>query len=219
MPSRSTAIALLAVFLAAAGGTATAAKLIDGDDIRDRSLATKELKKSAVRSLRRGAAAPVTGARITDATVTGADLADRTLTAGKLMADTITSTEIGTGAAGEDEVAADSVGNSEIKGNSISRNQLRPAVLRAGAVSATLGSIPSGRCVAQTITPAATYQIPTGAFVGNAILIGAPAALPDGLLVSGRSPDGSNLRVQVCNLTADAVTLGELSFPFTTFGT
>ncbi len=229
MPSRSTLIALLALFLAV-GGTATAAKrLIDGRTIKNRSVTTQKLTKSAVKSLRRAALAPVTGARIIDGTVTGADLAprsvgndqvvDRSLTGGKLVADTVSATELGVGAAGEEEVGSDAVGNSEIKGNAISRNQLRASILRVGIVTGTLGTIAPGACAAQTLTPPASYAIPTGAFANTTILVGAPADLPDGLVVSGRSPDGTALRVQACNLSASGVTLGELAFPFTAFGT
>lgn len=236
MPSRSTAIAMLALFLAV-GGTATAAKVINGKKIqkgtvtsravKDRTLTTRDLSKSAVGSLRRGQDR-VTGAQIVDGTVGLADLApgsvggsqvaDRSLTAGDLAADTLTATELGVGSVGDSELASDSVGNAEIKGQSISRNQLRPAVLRAGAVPADFGDVAAGTCEQQTVI-GATYSIPTGALAGAAILVGAPAGLPDGVVVDGRSPDGDNLRVQVCNLNSAAVTVGAQTFPFTAFGT
>jgi hypothetical protein len=236
MPSRSTVIALVALF-AALGGTATAAKLINGKKIRkgtvttrqvkDRTLTRRDLSRATIAALK-GRLGPVGSEQIIDGSVALADLApgsvdgtrvvDRSLTAGDLVTDTITSTELGTGSVGDDELGENSVGNSEIKGNAISRNQLRPSVLRAGTVTLTLGDVPAGGCAQQTAAGAAN-QIPAGAFTNTAILIGAPAALPDGLEVSGRSPDGNDLRIQACNHTNATVGLGELAFPYTAFGT
>jgi hypothetical protein len=236
MPSRSTLIALLALF-AALAGTATAARLIDGRDIRkgtvasrqvkDGSLQTRDLDRRAIASLRRRLG-PVTSEQIQDGAVALADLApssvdaariaDRSIAAGELVADTLTSTELGTGSVGADELGENAVGNSEIKGNAISRNQIRPGVLRTGRVTLTFAAIPAGECASET-APGADYQIPTGAFENAAILVSAPAALADGLVVEGRSPNGSDLRVQLCNLSDGAVAPGELTFPFAAFGT
>ena len=236
MPSRSMLIAMLALF-AALAGTATAAKLINGKTIKkgtvtarqvkDRSLGARELSPAAIRALR-VRQGRVTGSQIVDGTVTQADLApasvsgsqviDRSLTAGDLVAETVTSTELGVGSVGDSELAGNSVGNAEIKGQAISRNQLRPAVLRVGTVPADFGDVAADSCKQLTVI-GATYAIPTGAFAGAAILVGAPAALPDGVVVDGRSPDGDNLRLQVCNPTNATVTVGAQTFPFTAFGT
>lgn len=236
MPSRSTAIAMLALF-AALAGTATAAKMIHGKQIKkgtvtsrqvkDRSLATRDLKQSAIKSLR-NRRTRVTGAQIADGTVGLADLApnsvsgsqvvDRSLTAGDIGAETISATELGVGSVGEPEIADNAVGNGEIKGNAISRNQIRPGVLRVGTVGADFGTVAPGACVQRNIAGAA-YQLPVQAFKDAAILIGAPATLPDGLVIDGRSPDGDNLRVQVCNLNGAAVAVGAQTIPFSAFGT
>ena len=227
MPSRSTAIALLSLFLAV-GGTAVAAKrLIDGRTIKPRSITTSKLTKSAVKSLRRAAAQPVTGARIVDGTVTGSDLApgsvgndqvvDRSLTAGKLVADTITSNEIGVGAVGEPELAPNSVGNSEIRANSISRNLLRSNVIRVGRVNADFTDVADKSCA--TATPdVSAYQLPTDAFEGAVIEVEPPASAPAGVIVDGSAPTGNTLRIQLCNFTGGPVSLSG-SFAFAAFGT
>lgn len=236
MPSRSTVIALLALF-AALAGTATAAKLINGKHIRkgtvtsraikDRTLVTRDLSRSAIRSLRRKLG-PIGSGQITDGSIALADLApgsvdglrvvDRSLTAGDLVQDTLTATEIGTGAIRDDELGDNAVGNSEIKGSAISRNQLRPNVLRSGRVTLDFGTVAAGECAEQT-APGADYEIPAGAFTDSAIVVGAPANLPPGLVVAGRSPTGDDLVVQLCNLGAADTAAGELTFPFAAFGT
>jgi hypothetical protein len=108
-PSPALAIALLALFVAL-GGPAQARRLIDGKEIRkgtvrsrqikDHSLATRDLSRAAVRSLRQtpngsvssaklgdgaviaGKLGPgaVTGAAVADGSLTGADILDGTLT-------------------------------------------------------------------------------------------------------------------------------------------
>ena len=236
MPSRPTIIALLALF-AALAGTATAAKLINGKDIRKGTVASRQIKDGTLqkRDLNRRAIAAlrqrldrVGSEQIIDGSVALADLApgsvdgarvlDRSLTAGDLVADTITSTELGTGSVGGSELGAKAVGNSEIKGNAISRNQIRPTVLRTLRVSADFGVIPAGACEARDVL-GATHSIPAGSFAGAAIVVGAPAALPDGLVVEGRSPNGDDLRIQVCNLTAADVAAGAQEFPVAALGT
>ncbi len=241
MPSRSTVIALLALF-AAFAGTATAAKLVNGKYIRKGTVASKQIKDGTIkqRDLHRRTIAALrkrldpigpgaVGSReIADGSIALADLApssvdgsrvvDRSLTAGDLVAETITATELGTGSVGDDELAPNSVGNSEIKGNAISRNQIRPNVLRADRVGADFGDVAAGECEAQDV-PGATYSIPTGAFANAAIVVGAPAGLSDGLVVEGRSPNGDDLRIQVCNLTGAPVAVGEQEFPVVTLGT
>lgn len=227
MPSRSTAIALVALFLAAGGTAVAAKKLINGKHLKNRSVTTQKLTKSAVKSLRRGANSPVTGARIVDGTVTGSDLAprsvgndqvvDRSLTAGKLVADTVTSTEIGVGAVGEPELAPDSVGNSEIRANAISRNLLRANVIRVGRVEAAFTDVTSGTCA--TATPdLSAYQLPTDAFDGAVIEVEPPAGAPAGIVVDATAPDGGTLRIQLCNFSGSPQSLSG-SFAFAAFGT
>jgi hypothetical protein len=228
MPSRSTAIALLALFLAVGGTAVAAKKLIDGRTIKPRSITTSKLTKSAVKSLRRAAAQPVTGARIVDGTVTGSDLApgsvgndqvvDRSLTAGKLVADTITSNEVGVGAVGESELAPNSVGNSEIRANSISRNLLRANVIRVARVVTDLGTVPAGECALGNVDES-IYQLPTGAFENAVVQAELLGEAPAGLLVDARSPDGSNLVIQVCNLSNSAVSLADRTFAIAALGT
>ena len=220
-------IALLAVFLAAGGTAVAAKKFIDGRTIKPRSITTSKLTKSAVKSLRRGAASPITGARIVDGTITGADLAprsvgndqvvDRSLTGGKLVADTVSAAELGVGAAGEEEVGANAIGNSEIKPGSISRNLLRATVIRVGRVNATFSNLATGTCA--SVTPDVTaYQLPTDAFDGAVIEVEAPASAPDGLVVDGSAPNGSTLRIQVCNFSGATQSVSG-SFAFAAFGT
>ena len=236
MPSRSTVLALLALF-AALGGTATAARLIDGGDIRrgtvaskqirDRTIAQRDLARATIAALR-ARLTPVRSQDIADGTIALADLApssvdgariaDRSITAGDLVTDTITSTELGTGSVGADELGPDSVGNSEIKGNAISRNQLRTTVLRAGSVAGDFGTVPAGECAQQDLAPAGD-ALPADALNGTAILVGAPGTLPAGVIVDGRTTTGETLVVQVCNLGATDAVVGAQTFPYVAFGT
>jgi trimeric autotransporter adhesin len=232
MPSRATAVALLALF-AALAGTATAAKLIDGKTIRrgtvtgrqvqDRSLGTNELSRGAIASLRRNLTR-VTGAQIADGTVALADMApssvggtqvvDRSLTGGDLVTDTLTQTELGVGSVADSELADLSVGNEELKNNSISNNKIRASAIRTGTATATFGAIASGACETQT---AAGYTLPTGALTGTVIEVEPPAGLGNGFVTDGRSDDGNTLQIQVCNFTGSAQSPSG-TFRFVAFG-
>lgn len=238
MPSRPTVIALLALF-AALAGTATAAKLINGKDIRKGTVASRQIKDGSLRKSdlhRRTIAAlrqrldRIGSAQIADGAVALADLApgsvdgtrvvDRSLTAGDLVADTITSTELGTGSVGAAELGAKAVGNSEIKGNAISGNHIRPTVLRTGRVNHDFPPVPADDCVTHDFA-GSQHAIPDDALAGAVISVGTPGGVtwPEHLLVSGRSPDGETLRVQLCNPTGTAIDPAAEDFPFAAIGT
>lgn len=228
MPSRTTAIALLALFLAVGGTAVAAKKLINGKHLKNRSVSTQKLKKSAVKSLRRAAAKPITSARIVDGTITGSDLAprsvgndqlvDRAITAGKLVADTLTATEIGVGAVGEPELAPDSVGNSELRANSVSRNLLRANVIRVERVETDLETVAADACVFGNVEESA-YQLPTGAFENAVVEADLLGDAPAGLMIDARSPDGTALVIQVCNFSGADASLAGRTFAIAAFGT
>jgi hypothetical protein len=104
-PSPALLIALLALFVAL-GGPAQARRLINGQDIRkgsvrsrqvkDHTLSTRDLRRSAVRSLRATPAKSITTAKLADGAVTSAQLGDAAVTPGKMAAGAVT------GAAGAD---------------------------------------------------------------------------------------------------------------------
>jgi hypothetical protein len=94
-PSPALVVALIAVFVAL-GGPARAARLISGSDIKkgtitstqikNRSLAAKDLSRPAVRSLRLTPDGSITEAKLANGAVTGAKLGGAAVTGAKLAA-------------------------------------------------------------------------------------------------------------------------------------
>jgi hypothetical protein len=102
-PSPALVIALIALFVAL-GGPAQAKRLINGKDIRkgtvrskqvkDHSMSTRDLSRSAVRSLRTTPAGSVTTGKLADGAVTTAKLGANAVTAGKIGPGAVTGVNV-----------------------------------------------------------------------------------------------------------------------------
>ena len=115
------------------------------------------------------------------------------------------------------EVGAHAIGNSEIKPGSISRNLLRANVIRVGRVDATFTNVATGTCA--SVTPdLSSYQLPTDAFDGAVVEVEPPVTAPAGIVVDGSAPNGSTLRIQLCNFSVATQSVSG-SFAFAAFGT
>src|SRR5215207_9910 len=137
-PSPATVIAIVALFVAL-GGPARAARLIDGADIergtvgsqqvKDHSLAPRDLSKRAVRALRRTPDSSITSAKLGDNAVTTRSLTpgsvltgtvgDDSLTAADLASSSVTNAEVADNAVGQPEIRNNGVGPSEISDQSV----------------------------------------------------------------------------------------------------
>ena len=112
-PSAALVLALLALFVAV-GGPAEAARMITGDQVKDRSLQTKDLSRKAIRDLRRAPASSVGQKALADGAVTNPKLRDGAVTAVKLAPASIGSAQLAPGSVGAREVRGGSVGTAQI---------------------------------------------------------------------------------------------------------
>jgi len=206
--------------------------------VKNRSLSTRDLSRRTVSSLRTRAR-EVGSAEIVDGSialadlgpnsVTGNQVADRSLSAIDLTPDSLTAGELAVNSVGESELAEASVTGRKIRTGAVSKGKIGAGDVGAeevidrdltgtdvgrasGAVTYDFGVVPAATCA----SGGPDYVLPAGQTLADAVvLVGAPSALPDGLLVSGRATEAGVLRVQVCNPTKlDSADLPPLTFPY-----
>jgi len=111
-PSFASVIALLALFIAL-GGPAQAAKFVDGKlrknsvsstQVKDRSLKTRDLKRSAVRELQTPRSGSVTASTLAANAVTSTAIADQTVGAADVALNSLTGAQIADGSLNAREV-------------------------------------------------------------------------------------------------------------------
>lgn len=212
MPSRSTLIALLALFVAL-GGPAEARKLIDGKtikpgtvtskQIRNRSLTTSDLSSGAIRALRAKPTGSVGTAQLVDgsvtlsklapSSVTGAQAADRSLSAVDLAAETLSANELGPNAVANAELANDAVSNAKLRTGSVTKGKIGSSdvgtdeLIDGDQRAADLGAF------AGKTTPADFPVLPAGTCASADFAIAplratTPQDLSDDLVIVGQPP-------------------------------
>ena len=191
MPSPATVIASVALFVAV-GGPAEAAKLLDGakikrgtvtsKQVKDRSLAVRDLSTGARRSLTRtparsvgtaqllegsvGAAqltpGSVTAAALTPDSVTGANIIDKQVGNADLADSAVTAGKIATGSVRKSEISAAAVGTSELANGAVTADKLADGAISAakipdlsiGTTKLTDGAVTTAKLAASAVTGA-----------------------------------------------------------------
>jgi hypothetical protein len=224
-PSAATLIALAALFVAL-GGPATAARLIDGSELKpgsvgskqlkDRSVAQRDLARSTVRKLRATPNSSITAAKLGASSVTTRALApgsvltgtvgDDSLTASDLAASSVTNDEVADNAVGQPEIRNNGVGSSEIADNSIDGGEIVDGGLLArdvgrfwGELSADFTQLPAGQCQAQTVAGTAA-DVANADISGDMIVIAPLLADPLPITLGvARSAAPDRFRIYACN--------------------
>src|SRR5918999_5731590 len=121
-------VALLALFVAL-GGPAQAKRLINGSDIKrgtvsskqlkDRSVAERDLARKTVRALRATPNRSIGAAKLADGAVTARSLAPDSVSTGHVGDNTLGAADLAVNGVGTDEIAENAVGQSEIRGNGV----------------------------------------------------------------------------------------------------
>ena len=225
-PSAGTLIALVALFVAL-GGPAEAARLINGKlikrgtirsaQVKDRSLSTRDLSTSAVRSLMRTptgsigsaqlAAGAVTGDRLAGSSVAGATVADESLTAADIAAGAIGNAELRTGAVTRSKVANNSVAQGELVTGAVTSDEVGDGTLAGKDVGAFTGTLtadfgPVGAETCEGLEFDVSPVVSGGDITDDAIVVTPPAAWPDDLTLLAKPVSAGRIRLVACNPTA-----------------
>jgi hypothetical protein len=213
-------VALLALFVAL-GGPAHAERLISGSSIKrdtvtskqvkDRSLAQRDLSRPAVRALRATPAGSITAAKLAQNAVTSRALApdsvaspsvaDNSLGAADLAANSVGTDEIADNAVGQSEIRSNGVSASEIADNSIDGGEIvdgglsvRDVARQVGTLAWPIDPVDPGKCQLAWV-PVSGIQI-----AGDFVLISPTSAWPRELVYTVNGTDSeSEFKVRACN--------------------
>ena len=220
-PSVPTAISLVALFVAL-GGPAKAARLINGREIargtirsaqiRDHSLATRDLSRSAVRFLRSTPDASVTEAKIANEAVTTAKLGASAVTGAKLAAGAVGTLALAPGAVTAPKLAGGSVGGDQVADGSLSTDDVARFSGRFRVPG--IPTIPGGSCWSGQVQP---QEIPDNADISQDLVLVTPGSSFDEkrLVFSYRnSSEPAHFVLALCNVTGGAFAPGDIAFRY-----
>lgn len=239
-PSPALLIAIAALFVAL-GGPAKAARLIDGKEIRkgtvtskqvkDRSLARRELRKSAVRSLRTTPSRSIVDAKLADGAVTTRALAPGSVLTGTVADNSLGAADLAASSVGTEEVADNAVGQTEIRNNGVAASEIadnsidggeiidgglsiRDVARHVGTFEWAIATLAPGGCQAPASVPVAGVDI-----AGDFVVASPTSAWPGGLVyaINGTSA-ASEFRVQACNRGAAPVAGATYVFNYAILG-
>jgi hypothetical protein len=152
-PSAPMIVALLALFVALGGPAEAKRMLLGSKQVRNHSLKVHDLRKSAVRSLRRTPDGSITEAKIRNGAVTPGKLARGAVGTHAIADRSVASGDISLGAVGSLEVADGSLGGADIADGSLDSRDIGRFW---GRFTVTLGSRPGQS--AQPIGPGACWR-------------------------------------------------------------
>jgi len=136
-------VALLALFVAL-GGPAQAKRLIDGSDIKrgavgskqlkDRSVAERDLARKTVRALRATPNRSIGAAKLADGAVTARSLGPDSVSSGHVGDNSLGAADLAVNGVGTDEIADNAVGQSEIRGNGVAAAEIADNSIDGGEI-------------------------------------------------------------------------------------
>jgi hypothetical protein len=142
-PSPTAVIAIAALFVAL-GGPAHAARLIDGKDlkpgsvaskqVKDHSIAPRDLSKRAVRALTATADGSIGAAKLADSAVTTRAIAPGSVLTGSVGDNSLTAADLAASSVGTDEVADNAVGQTEIRNNGVGASEIADQSIDGGEI-------------------------------------------------------------------------------------
>lgn len=214
-PSPALIVSSLAL-LVAAGVPAEAAKLLDGQRLKPRSVTGKAIKPrsigidrlraDAVRALTATPLNEVAGPKVLDRSLSGADLADESLGA----------QQIGPNGVGASELASRSVDFDEIVDGGLAARDVGSF---GGTFDHDLGPLDAGACtsVAKDAAELGPREGVSRTVFDDVILVTPPASFPATVLVQAAAAGPRALALKVCNLGTGAVDPPNATFRYLTF--
>ena len=142
-PSPTSVLAIVALFVAL-GGPAQAARLITGKDIekgavaskqvKDRSIAQRDLSKRAVRALTATADGSIVDSKLADNAVTTRAIAPGSVLTGSVGDNSLTAADLAASSVGADELADNAVGQTEIRNNGVGASEIADQSIDGGEI-------------------------------------------------------------------------------------
>jgi hypothetical protein len=213
-------VALLALFVAL-DGPATAARLIDGrtikrnsitnQQVRNGTLGTQDLSKSARRSLQTTPAGSVRAKQLAPKAVEASKLADGAVGTVALAPKAVDATRLGDGAVGMSQLAGDAVTPSKIADGAVGAAAVADGGLQTrdlgdfyGSVSVDFAPFAPNTCqVAKDISPQPASPAQANAIADDVVSVSPAAGWPDPLVISGNPGAGNTLRIVACRIGND----------------
>jgi hypothetical protein len=232
-------VALLALFVAL-GGPAQAKRLIDGSDIKrgtvgskqlkDRSVAERDLARKTVRALRATPNRSVGAAKLADGAVTARSLAPDSVSSGHVGDNSLGAADLAVNGVGTDEIADNAVGQSEIRGNGVAAAEIadnsidggeiidgglsvRDVARQVGTLVWTPRTLSQDECEIQRV-PLVNIQI-----AGDHVLISPITAWPRDLVytVNGTNSE-TEFKVMACNRGDATIDSATYTFNYAVLG-
>jgi hypothetical protein len=213
-------VALLALFVAL-DGPATAAHLIDGrsiksnsitnKQIRNRTIGTQDLSKTALKRLQATPAGSITAAQLAAKAVDGSKLADGAVGAGALAPKSVDASKLTDGLIGATQLGMGSVTPSKLADGAVGAAAVADGGLQTpdlgdfyGSVSVDFAPFAPNTCqVAKDIEPQQSAPGQGNVISDDVVSVSAGAGWPDPLVVSGNPGAGNTLRIVACRIGQD----------------
>jgi hypothetical protein len=231
-------VALLALFVAL-GGPAQAKRLIDGSDIKrgsvgskqlkDRSVAERDLARKTVRALRATPNRSIGAAKLADGAVTARSLAPDSVSSGHVGDNSLGAADLAVNGVGTDEIAENAVGQSEIRGNGVAAAEIadnsidggeiidgglsiRDVARRTGPFEWSVGPLAVDKCEPKLV------PIGGSPLAGEFVLIAPVTPWPSGLSYAVSGSTDSGFRVLACNHTGAGFDGATYTFNYAVIG-
>jgi hypothetical protein len=209
-------VALLALFVAL-DGPAAAAHLIDGKSIksnsitskqvRNRTLGTQDLSKSAIKSLERTPTGSITANQLAPKSVDGSKLADGLIGAAGLAPKSVDASKLADGLIGPTQLAAGAVTPSRIADGAVGAAAVADGSLQTrdigdfnGSVTIPFKSFPPNTCQVASFNPLPSVPGANAAIGDDVVSVSPAAGWPDPIIVSGNPGAGNTLRIVACRV-------------------
>jgi hypothetical protein len=213
-------VALLALFVAL-DGPATAARLIDGrsiktssitnKQIRNGTLGTQDLSKTALKRLQATPAGSITAKQLAPKAVDGSKLADRAVGPAALAPASIDASKLTDGLIGPAQLGAGAVTGSKIADGSVGAAAVADGGLQTSDLGDFFGSVsvdfdpfaPNSCQVAKDIAPQPAAPGQGNMIADDVVSVSASPGWPDPLVVSGNPGANNTLRIVACRIGGD----------------
>lgn len=238
-------VALLALFIAL-DGPATAARLIDGATIkrnsvtnrqvRNGTLGTQDLSKSAIKSLRVTPSKSVGAKQLRDGAVTAKAVGPKAVDASKLADGAVGNTQLAAKAVDAAKVADGAIGSSQLAPGAVSSTRIADGAVGAGAIadgglqtkdlgdfygaiSVNFDPFAPNTCQVAPITPIPSAPAQNNVIADDVVSVSpSTSGWPDLIVVTANPGAGNTLRIVACRVGSEGGDAnGFIDPPATTF--
>ncbi|HMJ35725.1 MAG TPA: hypothetical protein VK501_17600 [Baekduia sp.] len=234
-------VALLALFVAL-DGPATAARLIDGksikrnsitnQQIRNGTLGTQDLSKTAVKRLQTTPTGSVATRQLAARAVDASKIADGAVGTGALAPKAVDGTRLGDGAVGSVQVASDAVTSSKLSDGAVGAAAVADGGLQTKDLGDFQGSVmvknwdrpfAANTCQVVVFAPEPSAPGMNAAIGDDVVSVSAGTGWPDPIVVTGTPGAGNTLRIVACRVggnaadPSDVIDPGPTTFQYVAF--